>query len=186
MSAISAFGLDHGWSQAIAVALIVLVAYILTMWIAAVLWTFNDIVSRTYDAGARTLSVLLVAVFNVPGLLLYLLLRPGETLAERAELRLEMDAFAREAAERPVCPGCRRPVDQTYLACPYCAQRLATPCEGCKRNLEDSWNVCPYCLHERGAAATAPRVARRGWRPAPAPAPAGMPAQPIVSARRHI
>ncbi len=182
MSPISALGFDHAWSQAVAVALIVLAAYAATMWIAAVLWTYNDISSRTRDGRAHIIAVAFVAIFSLPGLLLYLLLRPTETIEERAEIQIELDAFAREAAERHFCPGCRRPVEREFLVCPYCARQLSVSCASCRRNLADAWNLCPYCLQERDAAPTA-RRARRSWRRAPAGAPVGASAPAVAAAR---
>ncbi len=45
-------------------------AYLLAVWISLVVWTFRDIRARTRDIFSQLLSVLLVVVFNVPGLLL--------------------------------------------------------------------------------------------------------------------
>jgi len=58
-------------------------AYLLAVWISLIIWTFRDIRSRSRSIFAQLVSVVMVAFFNIPGMLLYFLLRPRETLAEQ-------------------------------------------------------------------------------------------------------
>ncbi|GIW12255.1 MAG: hypothetical protein KatS3mg061_3312 [Dehalococcoidia bacterium] len=53
----------------LAVALVV--AYLLAFWVALLIWTFRDIRSRSRNPLTALFAVLLVAVFNIPGLVLY-------------------------------------------------------------------------------------------------------------------
>ncbi|MBF6599189.1 MAG: zinc ribbon domain-containing protein [Dehalococcoidia bacterium] len=173
------FGVDNGWANAAIIAGIVVAAYLLIMWLAAVVWTARDIHARTQDGVTQAICVLLVAVFNLPGVLLYFLLRPRETLVERAERELELDAFLHEVDDAATCPGCQRRVDASFIACPYCRTRLATPCPGCARNVAEAWTLCPYCLRERdefqgvpaAAASNGPSRAHRPWRRSTRPQP---------------
>jgi hypothetical protein len=174
-----AFGVNSSWAEAAIIAGIVLAAYLVVLWIAAVVWTARDIHARTMDWLTQGICVVLVAVFNLPGILLYFLLRPAETLLERAERQLELDAFLHEVDDDAACPGCQRHVESTFVACPYCRTKLATPCTNCDRNIAEAWTLCPYCLHERedapertAAAASAGAASRaRPWRRAPRPQP---------------
>ncbi len=174
--AVLAFGVTSAWAEAAVIVVIVFAAYILTMWVAAVLWTYRDVHARTHDAMTQVVSVVLVAAFNLPGLLLYLLLRPQETIGERTERQIELDAFLRDMDRQSLCPTCERSVDASFVACPHCRTTLATPCRACGRNVADSWVMCPYCLAERPdgverpAAARPARQRRSGWRRAPRPA----------------
>lgn len=59
-------------------------------------WTWRDIAARSQSPLARSLALLLVLVFNVLGLVVYLLLRPRETIAERRERELIEELLARE------------------------------------------------------------------------------------------
>jgi RNA polymerase subunit RPABC4/transcription elongation factor Spt4 len=87
----------------------------------------------------------MVAVLNLPGLLIYLFLRPRETLSEAYERSLEEEALLQEIEEKPTCPGCKQRVQADWQACPTCHTRLKKPCLRCGKMLELSWTLCPYC-----------------------------------------
>ncbi len=139
------------WIAGIAVA-----AYMLVMWIALVLWVYRDIESRSVDQFTRTALTAMVAVFNIPGLILYLALRPSEPLVESYNRQLEMEAFMHEMRREDVCSGCQRSVDASFVACPYCRATLQSPCAKCSRSLQQFWAICPYCSAERQGAAASP------------------------------
>ena len=61
------------------------VAYFVGFTFALVIWTFRDIQSRSQDVVVQILATLWVAVMNLPGLLIYLILRPSHTLVEAYE-----------------------------------------------------------------------------------------------------
>ena len=61
-------------------------------------WTARDIASRSRDNLVRVLAVFLVLFLNVFGLVIYLLLRPSETIAERYEREMIEEILAREVA----------------------------------------------------------------------------------------
>ena len=120
-------------------------AFGLALWVSLIIWTYNDIRARTRDIFAILLAVLLVAVFNIFGVPLYLLLRPRETLAEQYERSLEEEALLQEIEDRQVCPSCHTPVRDDFLVCPNCATRLKNKCANCGKLMRLEWNVCPYC-----------------------------------------
>ncbi len=120
-------------------------AFGLAFWLSLLIWTYRDIRSRTRDIFAILLALLLVAIFNVLGVLLYLLLRPRETLAEQYERSLEEEALLQEIESRRVCPSCHMPVEDDFLVCPNCMTRLKNKCANCERLMQLDWNVCPYC-----------------------------------------
>ncbi len=152
---------------------IVVAAYLVVMWIALTLWVYHDIRSRTVDPAVRVLLTGIVAVFNIPGLLLYLALRPQEALVESYNRQLETDAFMREIGREEACPQCQRAVSDSFVSCPYCRAALQTACYGCDRSLKSFWAICPYCGAERMDDAAAARTpAARQADPAPMPMPA--------------
>lgn len=114
-------------------------------WIAFIIWTYNDLKSRTRDPLAPLAAALMVAILYVFGLVIYIMLRPQETLADAYERSLEEEALLQEIEERPSCPGCGRAVKGQWQVCPYCHTKLKKPCVSCSEVLELSWNICPYC-----------------------------------------
>lgn len=121
-------------------------AYFIAFWLGLVVWTFNDIRARSRDVVAYFLAISLVLVFNLPGLLLYVLLRPRETLAERYERTLEEEAIMQELDQHKLaCPSCKRPVQDDFLLCPHCRTQLKQSCLRCAKALNLSWRACPYC-----------------------------------------
>lgn len=114
-------------------------------WLAMVIWTYRDMRARSRDSIAHIIVALMVAVLTLPGLLIYLLLRPRETLSEAYERSLEEEALLQEIEEKPVCPACSRRTHESWQACPSCHTRLKKQCAHCHKMLDLSWNLCPYC-----------------------------------------
>lgn len=132
----------NNWILGISVYLgMVLAAF----WLAMIIWTYRDMRARSRDGIAQLVVALMVAVLTLPGLLIYLFLRPRETLSEAYERSLEEEALLQEIEEKPVCPGCKQRVQETWQVCPSCHTRLKRPCLHCGRMLELSWGLCPYC-----------------------------------------
>lgn len=114
-------------------------------WLAMIIWVYRDMRARSRDGLAQLVVAVMVAVLTVPGLLIYLFLRPRETLSEAYERSLEEEALLQEIEEKPTCPGCKQRVQEDWQACPNCHTRLKRPCTRCGRMLDLSWDLCPYC-----------------------------------------
>ena len=127
-------------------------AVVASMWLGIVLWTYRDVRARSRDVLAQWAATLMVAVLNVFGLILYLMLRPHETLTEAYERSLEEEALLQGIQEKPVCPGCGRPSNALWQVCPHCHTRLKKPCIQCGQLLDLSWNLCPFCASTQGRA----------------------------------
>jgi RNA polymerase subunit RPABC4/transcription elongation factor Spt4 len=125
------------------------VAFGLALWFSIIVWTFIDIRSRSRDRLVWGFATLLVVLFNVFGLVVYLILRPHETLMQAYERSLEEEALLQEIEERPICPNCRHRVEHDYRICPNCLTKLKDVCINCDRLVELDWTVCPYCAVER-------------------------------------
>ncbi|HEX5992540.1 MAG TPA: zinc ribbon domain-containing protein [Thermomicrobiales bacterium] len=121
------------------------IAYLIALWFALVAWTFRDIESRSRSVFTQVFSTLLVVLFFVPGLLLYLILRPKETLDQAFQRALEEEYLLQDLDDLPLCPGCQRTVDTEFVLCPHCQTALRGPCPACSRLIDLRWNVCPYC-----------------------------------------
>jgi len=114
-------------------------------WAAMVIWTYRDMRARSRDGLATLFAATVVALLTIPGLFIYILMRPRETLSEAYERSLEEEALLQEIEEKPTCPGCGHRVQDQWQACPYCHTRLKKPCRNCNELLELSWNLCPHC-----------------------------------------
>jgi hypothetical protein len=127
------------------IATIYAIVVVAAFWLAMVVWVYRDMRSRSRDSLVQLATALMVAVLIVPGLIIYLFLRPRETLAEAYERSLEEEALLQEIEEKSTCPGCGQKVQENWQACPNCFTRLKKPCVHCRQMLELAWQVCPYC-----------------------------------------
>lgn len=134
-------------------------------WLALIIWAYRDMRSRSRDGFAQVLVAIMVAILNIPGVFIYILLRPKETLAEAYERSLEEEALLQEIEEKPVCPGCGQRVTDDWQVCPSCHTRLKKNCHVCKNLLELPWTVCPYCA---------------------SPQPQYLPDDQVINASRHV
>lgn len=137
------------WTKALTLVGIVFVAYLVMMWVVMVFWTHRDIASRSDDRILRVASVLVVALFSLPGFLVYLTLRPPETSADIQMRQLEAEALVLDMARQQACPDCGRGIDTEFVACPYCGTSVETSCLACTRSLRAAWVLCPYCGADR-------------------------------------
>jgi hypothetical protein len=78
-----------------------------------VVWTARDISARSRDGLTRITAVLLVLLFNVFGLVVYLLLRPRETISERYERELIEEILTREVSQAALARARVRQAGQT-------------------------------------------------------------------------
>ncbi len=130
--------------------------YTAAFWLALIIWTYRDHRARSRDGLASLAAALTVTILGLPGLLVYLLLRPKETLSETYERSLEEEALLQEIEEKPICPGCGRPSQVDWQLCPYCHTTLKRACINCNQMLELSWQICPYCAANQQAYAGNP------------------------------
>ncbi|MGE5221363.1 MAG: zinc ribbon domain-containing protein [Omnitrophica WOR_2 bacterium] len=120
-------------------------AFIAALWLSLIIWTYRDIRSRARDPLARILAVLVVALLFLPGIVVYLILRPARTLEEEYQHTLEEEALLQAIEDSPLCPGCGRRVKEAWMICPYCQTKLKKSCHQCGKLMELPWNICPYC-----------------------------------------
>lgn len=147
-------------------------AVLVAAWLAMVIWAYRDMRARSRDLWTQVLVAVVVLLLNLPGLIIYIFLRPRETLAEAYERSLEEEALLQEIEAKPNCPGCGLRVDENWQACPNCHTRLKKPCINCGQMLQLAWDLCPHCATPQttGAKNTQAHVSRR-VRTQPAPAP---------------
>ena len=146
------------WEATLQYVLLILGTYAAALWITLIYWTFRDIRQRTRDGILQAFSVVLVTALFLPGLWIYLILRPRHTLTELYERSLEEEALLQELEDQKACPSCRRRVKDDYLVCPSCRTQLKELCRSCSKPLSYAWNACPFCgLEKTPRAAVGPR-----------------------------
>src|SRR3954469_14402634 len=119
-------------------------AYLVALWFVLVIWTFRDIETRSRSVITQVFSTLLVVLFFVPGVLLYLILRPKETLDVAFQRSLEEEYLLQDLEELPLCRSCHRYVEDYYRLCPHCQTQLRESCGSCGRLVDLKWSLCPY------------------------------------------
>ena len=120
-------------------------AFLAALWLSLVLWTYRDVRSRTRDPLARILATLVVAVLFLPGILIYLILRPSRTMEDEYQHSLEEEALLQSIEETSLCPGCGRRIKENWIVCPGCHTKLRKSCHQCGKLIELPWNICPHC-----------------------------------------
>lgn len=156
--------------QVVTILTLVTAVFVTSVWIGMVLWTFRDIRSRTRDIIVQILATIMVGILTLPGLIIYFLIRPRETLAEAYEHALEQEALLQAIEEPEACPACGGKVRGDFLYCPYCHTQLRKSCIVCDKVMQLDWNLCPYCGAPQGSHVVEPVMDREVEMPvAPAP-----------------
>ena len=120
-------------------------AYFIALWFVLIVWTFRDIEARSRSVVTQVLSTLLVVLFWIPGMALYWVLRPKETIDEAYQRSLEEEYLLQDLEEVPLCPNCQHFVEDDFQLCPHCQTQLKDNCHNCDRLVDLRWAVCPYC-----------------------------------------
>ncbi len=121
------------------------VIFLIALDLAMIFWTFKDARRRIEDPVIVAVCVATAALFPFVGVLIYLILRPPEYLADVRERELEIRAMERRLGADQACPYCRNPAEPSFLACPYCGTKLKNACRRCKTPLDPAWRLCPHC-----------------------------------------
>jgi hypothetical protein len=153
-----------------------IVIYIVLLWLGTAYWAFRDMQARTENPILPYFGAALIIFFTpvlfVFAVVLYLIVRPRETLAEVYERSLAEESLLAEVEKNQLCPVCRDRVQGDWLVCPNCRTRLHRVCPTCNRLAEPAWPICAYCGSELGR----PEPARRPGRAAATVPPAAAPA----------
>lgn len=120
-------------------------AYVAALWLGLAIWAYRDACARSKEAAVRLGAFFFSFFFGLPGLLLYILLRPRDTLAEAYSRTLEEETLLQEIEEQLACPNCRRRIEEDFLLCPHCRSQLKQRCGRCERLMHLRWLACAYC-----------------------------------------
>jgi hypothetical protein len=141
-----------------------IVLYVVLLWLGTAYWAFRDMQARTENPILPYFAAALIIFFTpllfVFAVVLYLIVRPRETLAEVYERSLAEESLLAEVEKNELCPVCRDRVDSDWLVCPNCRTRLHRVCPSCNRLAEPTWPLCAYCGRDfdRGSTRAAARA----------------------------
>ena len=146
-----------------------IVIYVVLLWLGTAYWAFRDMQARTENPILPYFAAALIIFFTpllfIFAVVLYLIVRPRETLAEVYERSLAEESLLAEVEKNELCPVCRDRVASDWLVCATCRTRLHRVCPTCNRLADPTWPLCAYCGTDFGR--EKPSRAR-GRAPAPA------------------
>ena len=114
-------------------------------WIVVIGWVWVDVSERTTNTLIKFFSVVLVTIFNVLGLVIYLVLRPKQTIQELYWADLERRYLKYETSELGDCPNCHFSLAPGFNVCPQCGTQLKKQCHNCHVWVEKTYKYCPFC-----------------------------------------
>ena len=135
-------------------------AYLFALWVVLAIWAYRDIESRSKSVVTQVFSTLMVVLFFIPGVLLYMMLRPRETLDSTFQRSLEEEYLLQDLEEIPLCPSCQHYIHDDFVVCPNCRTELREACPACSRLVDLRWNICPYCAAPQSRVTALPKVER--------------------------
>lgn len=147
--------MEETFARALQFTLAGAAAFAVALWFAMSIWTYRDIERRSSNIVVQVLATLVVVLGFIPGIVIYLLLRPRETVEQRYQREIEESYLAQELSAVPACPRCDRAVRDEFIFCPDCGTSLRRTCGSCGRLVDADWNICAFCGHDlpaRGAA----------------------------------
>jgi hypothetical protein len=174
MGLIALFGIEN---SGLALAVNLLLLFLVVIWLALVYWTWSDAHRRIADPMLVACATA-ASLFPFIGTVVYLIVRPPEYLEDVRERELEIAAAQARLAnlEHQHCQYCGFEIERAFLRCPSCLRRLKEPCAVCGKPLDPRWKICPYCEAEVGQ----PGESRR-TRPRRSAAAAGAPPRPAAA-----
>ena len=156
---------DFVTNPIVGIAVNMTVIYVVLLWLGTAYWAFRDMQARSENPilpyFASALIIFFTPLLFLFAVVLYLILRPRETLAEVYERSLAEESLLAEVEKNELCPVCRERVHSDWLVCPNCRTRLHRVCPSCNRLANPEWPLCAY-LRPRVPAGpdAAPRRAR--------------------------
>jgi RNA polymerase subunit RPABC4/transcription elongation factor Spt4 len=132
-------------STLILVATAITAAFLAALWLSLLIWTYRDVRKRSRDPLVAILAALVVAVLFLPGIIIYLVLRPSQTIEEEYENTLHEEALLQSIEDAQLCPACGRRTKENWAVCPYCHTSIKKICRKCRKLMNPTWTMCPYC-----------------------------------------
>ena len=112
-----------------------IVIYVVLLWLGTAYWAFRDMQARTENPILPYFAAALIIFFTpllfLFAVILYLIVRPRETLAEVYERSLAEESLLAEVEKNELCPVCRDRVEEPSME----RRRLVAPAEDLLREI---------------------------------------------------
>jgi hypothetical protein len=113
-------------------------------WLVVTSWIWVDSDERTTSKWMRLFYVL-IGLIPVVGWIIYLIVRPSETIDEIYWGDLERRYLKYEAKDLGDCPRCGTQLFPGFVYCPNCRKRIKRKCSKCEVFVELEYKYCPHC-----------------------------------------
>jgi len=123
----------------------VLAIILIMFWLIMIGWVWIDSGERTSKGLARFGYLLLILFLNIPGLIIYLIVRPSETIEEIYWADLERRYLKYETAELGDCPKCGYQLLPGFVFCTNCGHRIKRKCPKCGVLVNKDHKYCEFC-----------------------------------------
>ncbi len=122
-----------------------LAVVLVIFWLVIVGWVWVDSGERTSKTSLRVGYLLLSILLNIPGLIIYLIIRPSDTIEEIYWADLERRYLKYETSELGDCPKCGAQLFPGYVHCTNCGFRLKVRCPKCNVLVDKDHKYCEFC-----------------------------------------
>ncbi len=124
---------------------IVLGALFIIFWLVITGWVWIDSGERTSKLSIRVVYIALVVLLNIPGLIIYLIIRPSETIEEIYWADLERRYLKFETSELGDCPKCGSQLYPGFVFCTNCGNEIKIRCPRCNVLVNKDHKHCEHC-----------------------------------------
>jgi len=127
-------------------AFLIVLAYLALLWIALIIWVTRDSLNRSESLFFQILSIVLVISLNFFGVLIYLIIRPHQTLEQKYLTLVDQETIDAEYEDEIIkCPRCESVSHKDFFFCPQCGHQLKIKCAKCHKPVQVNWKNCPFC-----------------------------------------
>ena len=123
----------------------IVVLLFVIFWLVIVGWVWIDSSERTSRKELKVLYMFLAIVLNIPGLIIYLIIRPSETIEEIYWADLERRYLKYETSELGDCSKCGHQLYPGYVFCTNCGYEIKIRCPKCNILVNKEHKFCEFC-----------------------------------------
>lgn len=137
---------------------IIVISYIGLLWLSVIIWVTRDSIHRSNSLFFQTFAILLNIAIPILGSLLYLIIRPSQTTAEKYIEEMEHKMLNEGIEDGITCEKCLTVVDKEFAFCPNCGSQVQKSCNNCGKGFPSIWSICPYCGKNQNKKKTVKKV----------------------------